>query len=753
MKAAYKKSIAITLLISLFGGCAAPVTTDEEVLSAQQSTEASAAAQTQQGTDAEEEHKKVTDVSVNLYSGERPMLISSLEQSKFETVVPCVESYHVEPDFSNIDNLWQFVIIEGEQFEPDAYFQKLAKNGFVVSSYGGNEFFEIYEQNRYALIPNFVTVDSLMHTYHLYFSYLLKNIERDYLADSLVSLSDRMLANSLLQYEQLKGSEWESAAKRNVAFFTVGAKLLKEETAVSEDVKETVQTELDRINGADYICISEITGDEEDYTQYIPRGYYEGDAKLERYFKAMMWYGRIHFKQAEEELDRSAFLITKALADDEEASALWESIYTVTAFFAGASDDLGSCEYAPLIREIYGENVSTDALIGTQETFSQFHAKTADMPAPKLNSIPIYEDEDNVIPGFRFMGQRFTIDGEIMQNLIYQRVDKNSAGEKRMLPDVLDVPAALGSDTALQILEEGGVSDYAGYTENMEKLRTELSDENEAIWSASLYSGWLHTLRPLLTEKGEGYPMFMQNEEWAKKDLECFAGSFAELKHDTILYAKQVIAEMGGGYDEEPDDRGYVEPEPLVYARFLSLADMTAQGLEKYGMLSTDGKEDLSRLSQIAEQLFTISNKELQDEVLTDEEYEFIRGYGGNIEHFWYEAAMDGKEEDYIATQECPAAIVADIATDPESGLVIETATGNPSEIAVVIKVDGKIKIAKGSVYSFYQFQWPMEDRLTDSKWRQMMGIQADEEGNYRQDKPVERPAWTESYRYQYEWE
>ena len=80
--------------------------------------------------------------------------------------------------------------------------------------------------------------------------------------------------------------------------------------------------------------------------------------------------------------------------------------------------------------------------------------------------------------------------------------------------------------------------------------------------------------------------MFMQGEEWAKKNLECFAGSFTELKHDTILYTKQVMAEMGGGYEEEPDDRGYVEPEPLVSARFAELSDRTAEGLRKYGMLS-----------------------------------------------------------------------------------------------------------------------------------------------------------------------
>ena len=64
--------------------------------------------------------------------------------------------------------------------------------------------------------------------------------------------------------------------------------------------------------------------------------------------------------------------------------------------------------------------------------------------------------------------------------------------------------------------------------------------DNPTLWSASLYAGWLDTLRPLLEVKGEGYPVFMQNEEWVKKDLECFAGSYTELKHDTILYAKQV---------------------------------------------------------------------------------------------------------------------------------------------------------------------------------------------------------------------
>lgn len=726
----WKRSIILLLIISIFCGCAV----------GNQDGQKEAEKESEREPDVQEEE------SASFPIGERPFLLEEAAGSGDIGVTPCVEEYIVNADLSNVENLWQFYLND-EQVE------KLSQNSFFVFGNAGNEFFEIYETNRYSLVPNFITVDSMMHTYHLYFSYLLKNIERDYLTDSIAQLSQMMLSDSIDQYEELKGSQWENAAKRNVAFFTVGAKLLDNSTAVDDTVADIVQYELAHIEQADGVEESRIIeGAYEDYSQYKPRGYYEGDAGLEAYFKVMMWYGRIHFEQENEDLDRSALLITKALEEDTEAYKLWESVYAVTSFFAGASDDPGVCEYAPIIREAYKDAVTTEELIENTQAFSEFHEKTAKLSVPSINSIPIGDGEENTVLGFRFMGQRFTIDASIMQMLIYSKVGENSEGYKRMLPDVLDVPAALGSDTALRILEESGAADYQDYTENMDKLRQSFSEADDRLWSASLYAGWLNTLLPLLTVKGEGYPVFMQSEEWTKKNLECFAGSFTELKHDTVLYAKQVMAEMGGGMEEEPDDRGYVEPEPLVYERFAALADMTAQGLQKYGMLSEADGENLSRLSELAGQLLTISNKELMDEVLTDEEYELIRSYGGNLEHFWYETMKNESDSDVIATQECPAAIVVDIATDP-NGTVLEAATGNPSTILVVVKVDGKLKIARGSVYSFYQFTQPLDDRLTDSQWRVMMGIQAGEDGYYSQDSEITQPEWTDSYRYRYEWE
>ncbi len=114
----------------------------------------------------------------------------------------------------------------------------------------------------------------------------------------------------------------------------------------------------------------------------------------------------------------------------------------------------------------------------------------------------------------------------------------------------------------------------------MEKVRTWVSGLSVADWTETLYNSWLYTFQPLLEAPGEGYPAFMQSNAWLDKQLNTVLGSWTELKHDTILYAKQVYAEMGGGpMPPEPvPPQGYVEPVPAFYARLAALTAMTRTG-------------------------------------------------------------------------------------------------------------------------------------------------------------------------------
>lgn len=655
---------------------------------------------------------------------------------------PCVPAYELDDSLSNVENTDRF-------YFQDHMKQKLVENQFLVedSSYG--EFFDLYEFNRYMQIPNFITTDSMMHTYHLYFSMLQKNTERDYLVDLVDAMSTVMLTDTLKQYEVLRGTEWEDAAAMNVIFFAVGASLMGEDTdEVPDELMQTAQKEIGLIADAEGIADSPLFGIMEDYSQYQPRGYYEGDETLEQYFRTMMWYGRCNFAWDEEIQNRASLLMTMALQGD--AGQAWETVYSITSFFAGASDDAGYREYQPIIEKVYGKNVTIDDLPGDTGAYQEFQKLTGELDPPEVQSLVLVDEEKTDgqkerVVGYRFMGQRYSLDASIFTQLCYSEVKENPDGDKRMLPDALDVPAAMGSETAAQILQDQGHFEYQNYEQNMNRVQTTIADATDEFWNSSLYSSWLNTLRPVLEEKGEGYPSFMQSTEWNKKNLESFLGSYTELKHDTVLYSKQFLAEMGGG-DEELDDRGYVEPEPELYDRLAKLAKKTSDGLQKYGVIARKDVENLARLQELSEQLMTISIKELTCQEITEEDYELIRCYGGSIEHFWTEVVKEQTDSSYISSQEFPAALVVDIATDP-NGAVLEEAIGGISEIYVVVPVDGKLRLAKGGVFTYYQFVQPLSERLTDSKWRQMIGMEVTEDMEYQRDESITQPEWTQSYR------
>ena len=164
-------------------------------------------------------------------------------------------------------------------------------------------------------------------------------------------------------------------------------------------------------------------------------------------------------------------LITLALHDT--ASDSWEKLYTVTSFFAGASDDLGYYEYLPAIEAAYGTIPDTELLRADETAYQHYTEQIRTLAAPQINSIPVIDPEGTVDlaqagKGFRFMGQRFTLDAAVMQQLVFNKVRENAQGERRMLPDVLDMPAALGSETALSILTQQGDTAYARYPEQMQ---------------------------------------------------------------------------------------------------------------------------------------------------------------------------------------------------------------------------------------------------------------------------------------------
>ena len=67
----------------------------------------------------------------------------------------------------------------------------------------------------------------------------------------------------------------------------------------------------------------------------------------------------------------------------------------------------------------------------------------------------------------------------------------------------------------------------------------------------------------------------MRTPLWTAKDVQTGLGSYAELKHDTVLFTKQFVAEGGG--EPLPARLNWVEPDPVAFGASRGRGDAVAQ--------------------------------------------------------------------------------------------------------------------------------------------------------------------------------
>jgi hypothetical protein len=652
-------------------------------------------------------------------------------------VEPAVPGYEI--NLSQVANPDLLIRLSDEQRA------MLEEDGFVVVPSQVAQIYEIYKSAKERGIPIFVTTDALLHAYHILYDYTLRSAEIQHFVNDLQGLNAVMIEVAEEQYSAASGKPQE-AARRNLAFFSVASVLLDPSIQIAAEVADDVNAELDLITAHQGFAESPIFGYKEDYSQYVPRGHYTRNETFERYFKAMMWYGRMMFRlkpgdspeaiEAGRMETRQAILIVAALQNaqvgQESALAVWERIYEPTVFFVGQTDDLNIYDYGRLVKEVYGDQL-TLADLDDEAKLDGFIERAMTLRPPKIVSSYVTDREkpEEMTKGFRFMGQRFIPDSYIFQQLVYDKV--GTQDNPRLFPKGLDVAAALGSPRAYVILlhdyEEG---QYANYMEQMQKLQNEFSQLPPEQWVENLYWSWLYALRPLLEIRGEGYPVFMQNQGWVDKDINTFLDSWTELRHDTILYAKQSYTMKATGIMPQPEAvKGYVEPQPEVYARLAALAKQMRTGLEGRGLLDAEYRDKLERLESLLLSLKTMAEKELAGQALSEEEYELIRNIGGILEGI---TTFSAKVKEQITSEaDERMAIVADVHTDTNSGQVLEEGVGDASLIYVIALVEGKLVATQGGVFSYYEFTQPMSDRLTDEAWQAL------------EPKP-DLPIWTGSF-------
>jgi hypothetical protein len=263
-----------------------------------------------------------------------------------------------------------------------------------------------------------------------------------------------------------------------------------------------------------------------------------------------------------------------------------------------------------------------------------------------------------------------------------------------------------------------------------------LIDEHDAdFWSANLYNEWLTMLRALsptaelADPAAAGLPAIAATEAWGRRILNTQLASWSQLRHDTLLYAKQSYT--SGASCEFPD--AMVDPYPELYAALesfatygLSLAELTTPETE---YLATSITSYFQALGTIAGSLKGMAEHQRTGEPFTAEQLAFINDavvinevHSGCVAELqpsgWYARLFYSQAR---ALEQDP--IIADVHTQPtdeagnDLGRVLHVATGLPRLMIVTADTCVGPRAYVGVVSSYYE---PITDgwmRLTDSEW------------------------------------
>lgn len=630
------------------------------------------------------------------------------------------ESYNLYNP-QNIVNLFQFRQIDAKLM------QKLACQNFAIMPSKVEQLFHVYEENDYRQLPNFITTDLYLQAFHMYFSYVLKSLEKERFAPALeqMCLSLCQRANQVANSPGVD-AKTKSAAEYAETFFAIPYYILSgEQISIPQDYAEMYKEELQHIQKCedDNSAFLGYTSARFPYSLFRPRGHYTRSKEKQQYFQAMMWLQTASFcREDKEQLSRAVFMSalmnsTPANTEENAIAEKYDAVSQPLTFLTGEPDNLA---FTDIIGILQKNKITTPEEALSAEVLQKISSELGTIAKRKNRIKP--KIEVTCSDKINFMPQRYLFDNEVMQNLV--DVEPNA---KRAYPKGLDVFATMGWETAENLLtatyqEPKNWKDYAS---ELKKLKDEYKQRNH---TATVYDTWLKNLTEL-SHVDKGSPCFMHTPEWNLKCLNTGLASWAELKHDAILYGEQpMAAECGGGGPPDPIVLGYVEPNITFWNSMMALIDKTEEVLKTYGCLTEDIKGKTENLRENVEFLQHVVRKELGGLQLSEQEYRTIKYMGSTMEYFTLSVLDPDLSLDswsLVQGADNSIAVVADVYTRNVLGCekngILHVATGNAGSIYVVVEIEGNLYLTRGATLMYYEFVKPLENRLTDEEWQQTL--------------------------------
>ena len=601
--------------------------------------------------------------------------------------------------------------------------QKLAEEGFAIVPSNTAQLFHIYERNDYSDFPNFVTTDLYLQLYHLYIDCMLRELEEYQLLPLMTSYSQDMI-DAMLAIIHNAGnddSETKRIAGRNLQFFRVALHLFNGKPIDASYTTEKAEIErcLKAQNNRSSMLMDYMGEVSFPYSLFRARGHYTRSDALKRYFRGMMWLQTATMGMDHATEVKQAVQMAFAMKLFKNTRQKYDKINNLITMLMGQHDNLSLIQ---VMSEVDKTGMAMNELLNDDKEMAKLTKVLNEIGDKQTRIRPKFEktshNKINVMP------QRYQPDAEVLQEM----VDYDSRITQRGVPKGIDVMAAMGVSAAEQILKEEK-TEWKKLLPTLDRMKKRMG---EIDWQETTATQWMQTLKVLTTGTDSQSPYFMQNPNWSKKDLNAALASWAELKHDAILYAKQPMGAECGGGESVPDPvvKGYVEPNVKFWKKASELLENTAKLLKDQNMMTEKIEGVTERLREEVTFLLRVSEKELADKVLTDEEYDQISYIGATFENISLDLLRMPDQNLYnwvdIEGADRKVALVTDVYTanadnNPDKAILFE-AVGDADEIYVVVEIGGYLYLTRGAVLSYREFVQPIDQpRLTDEEWQKQL--------------------------------
>jgi hypothetical protein len=609
--------------------------------------------------------------------------------------------------------------------------------------------------------PVFVSIDAILHAYHVSYDRILQDMEIGLLESKLIEMLNGLRNSMPALHNKYSSVPGMMTMLKDVDVYLTVPLILMDQTTdpYYPENEELINNVLSWIEAeeADTNTIFSTHCRNYDWSQFKPRGHYVYDpsdpnaVNQEPYFKTMMWFGRIELylmntnasqypclPQSFEDVQRQAIdaMLMDELFDIAMVEPLHQEIDNVIKFFVGESDNvtLSNLDYLKQAVALDSASQLLDSLkmVEFQDTLANQAFAYQLILSQILYSNPTIPD--SIVPASAFMlfGQRFVIDSYVTATVVFDRI--TYMGEKicRLFPSTLDVLFSLGNSASAQLLIDE-LNQYH-YSTNLAALRYLIDHYDPGFWESSIYNYWLNSIRKLNPpEDRSDLPAFMKTAAYWQEKMNTQLSSWTELRHDNLLYAKQSYT--GGTVCSYPFS--FVEPFPEFYSNLKILCLEAVDYFNGLNFPDPNRKAMIinyfNRFEGIADTLQTICEKELTGIQFSLEEISFLHGMiyetgqSGNILDGWYPAlfyddAFSGLNG-YEGLMESNH-IVADIHTTPtdcgggEIGAISHVGTG-PVNLGIFITENnlGELTAFVGPVMSYYEYRTFDFLRLTDDEW------------------------------------